>query len=183
MNSLVAFAAFRLWRSVGKRRGASSATVEECDATKFHSSTAAGRVIIATAQFQAAMPVFPVRKIKRGAVAGVPSTIYLISKILRRLVYENNCLPIFFACMLFPLLFFARSGAQNNPDSLLPVRGFCIEAPRPSGVDSFVTFINNELAPRKVNTLVLRIDFNYQFKSHPELRDTIALSLQDVKKW
>ncbi|AHF17734.1 hypothetical protein NIASO_13290 [Niabella soli DSM 19437] len=66
MNSLVAFAAFRLWRSVGKRRGASSATVEECDATKFHSSTAAGRVIIATAQFQAAMPVFPVRKNKKG---------------------------------------------------------------------------------------------------------------------
>ncbi|AHF15868.1 family 20 glycosylhydrolase [Niabella soli] len=96
---------------------------------------------------------------------------------MRTIAFRYFLLVCCFLC-----LFFARSGAQNNPDSLLPVRGFCIEAPRPSGVDSFVTFINNELAPRKVNTLVLRIDFNYQFKSHPELRDTIALSLQDVKK-
>ncbi|WP_300604114.1 family 20 glycosylhydrolase [Niabella sp.] len=72
--------------------------------------------------------------------------------------------------------------AAPLPDSILPVRGFCIEAPRPSGVDSFVTFINNELAPRKVNTLILRVDFNFQFKSHPELRDSIALSEADVKK-
>lgn len=72
--------------------------------------------------------------------------------------------------------------AAGHPDSLLPIRGFCIEAPRPSGVDSFVTFINNELAARKVNTLILRVDFNFQFKSHPELRDSIALSEADVKK-
>lgn len=72
--------------------------------------------------------------------------------------------------------------AQNKLDSLLPVRGFCIEAPFRAGVDSFVTFINKELAPRKVNTLILRVDFNYQFKSHPELRDSIALTYEDVKK-
>ena len=31
--------------------------------------------------------------------------------------------------------------AQTKLDSLLPVRGFCIDAPRPSGLDSFVRFI------------------------------------------
>ena len=51
----------------------------------------------------------------------------------------------------------------------LPVRGFAIAAPRPTGVDSFVTFIKKELAPRHVNTLILRVDYHYQFKSHPEL--------------
>lgn len=75
-----------------------------------------------------------------------------------------------------------KAVAQHSIDSILPVRGFCIAAPLPAGVDSFVTFINNELAPRKVNTLILRVDFNYQFKSHPELRDSIALSFEDVKK-
>ncbi len=84
----------------------------------------------------------------------------------------------------FFLLFFSTHtlNAQSNIDSLLPVRGFCIAAPLPLGVDSFVTFINNELAPRKVNTLILRVDFNYQFKTHPELRDSLALSFNDVKK-
>src|SRR3982751_234376 len=72
---------------------------------------------------------------------------------------------------------------QKEPlNTLLPVRGFCIAAPTPRNLDSFVTFINKELAPRKVNTLVLRVDFNYQYESHPELRDSIALSKEDVKK-
>lgn len=72
--------------------------------------------------------------------------------------------------------------AQNKLDSLLPVRGFCIAAPKPAGVDSFLLFIKNELAPRKVNTLILRVDYNFQFTSHPELREANALSLADVKK-
>jgi N-acetyl-beta-hexosaminidase len=64
----------------------------------------------------------------------------------------------------------------------LPVRGFAIAAPRPAGVDSFVTFIKKELAPRNVNTLILRVDYHYQFKSHPELIDSFALSEKEVKK-
>lgn len=67
-------------------------------------------------------------------------------------------------------------------DSLLPVRGFCIAAPTTKVVDSFVTFIKEELAPKQVNTLILRVDYNYQYTSHPELRDEDALSKADVKK-
>ena len=72
--------------------------------------------------------------------------------------------------------------AQSNLDSILPVRGLSIAAPTPLLVDSFVTFIHQELAPRKVNTLILRVDYHYQYQSHPELVDTLALSLADVKK-
>ncbi len=72
--------------------------------------------------------------------------------------------------------------AQTSVDSLLPTRGFCIDAPTPQTVDSFVTFIVKELAPRKVNTLLLLIDYRYQFTTHPELRDSNALSKTDVKK-
>src|SRR6478736_364835 len=75
-----------------------------------------------------------------------------------------------------------KINAQSIIDSILPVRGFCIGAPTPKGVDDFVKFINEELAPRKVNTLILRIDYNYQFERHPELRDADALSKADVKK-
>lgn len=76
-----------------------------------------------------------------------------------------------------------RTVAQSAPlDSIMPVRGFCIGAPRPAGVDSFVHFIHDALAPRKVNTLFILIDYHYQFKSHPELTDSFALSLADVKK-
>jgi hypothetical protein len=84
--------------------------------------------------------------------------------------------------LLFVMAVHLPLRAQQTLDSLLTVRGFCIAAPRPEGVDAFVKFINDELAPRQVNTLILRVDFNYQFVSHPELRDPVALSLGEVKK-
>mgnify|MGYP003574993577 CR=1 FL=1 len=67
-------------------------------------------------------------------------------------------------------------------EALLPVRGFCIASPRPDKLDQFVKFIDEELAPRLVNTLILRVDYNYQYTSHPELRDSIALSKAEVQK-
>jgi len=72
--------------------------------------------------------------------------------------------------------------AQSSIDELMPVRGFSIAAPGPLSVDKFVTFIEDELATRDINVLILRIDYNYQYKTHPDLRDSIALSEMDVKK-
>jgi hypothetical protein len=74
------------------------------------------------------------------------------------------------------------SRASEALDKLMPVRGFCIAAPRPADVGRFIKFIDQEMAPRGVNTLILRVDYNYQFQTHPELRDGKALSLEDVKK-
>src|ERR1700733_13420698 len=88
-----------------------------------------------------------------------------------------KCLLLISAVLLSGSVF-----AQVKTDSLFQVKGFSIAAPKPSGVDDFVKFINEELAPRKVNTLILRVDFNYEYKSHPELRDSAALSRHDVKK-
>ncbi|MBL7856820.1 MAG: family 20 glycosylhydrolase [Cyclobacteriaceae bacterium] len=85
-------------------------------------------------------------------------------------------------CLLTFPLSYQMTSAQKQSEARLPIRGFCIAAPTPSTVDPFITFIQSELAPRQVNTLVLRVDFNYQFVSHPELRDSFALSKADVKK-
>lgn len=68
------------------------------------------------------------------------------------------------------------------PTDSLPVRGFCIAAPRGPVLEPFIKFIKEELAPRGINTLVLRVDFNYQYKSHPELRDSGALSARQIKR-
>jgi hypothetical protein len=80
------------------------------------------------------------------------------------------------------LLFCNMVYGQENPSRLLHVRAFCIGAPKPAKLEPFIQFINDELAPRHVNTLILRVDFNYQYQSHPELRDTLSLSKEDVKK-
>lgn len=72
--------------------------------------------------------------------------------------------------------------AEDALDSTLPVRGLCIAAPNPGQVDAFVKFIQEELAPRALNTLILRVDYNYQYKSRPELASSSGLSQADVKR-
>ena len=72
--------------------------------------------------------------------------------------------------------------AEPAIDHQMPVRGLSIAAPKPQSVDQFVNFIANELATRQLNVLILRVDYNYQYQSHPELRDSVALSEKDVKK-
>src|SRR4051812_36504209 len=86
---------------------------------------------------------------------------------------------------LIALCFVAGVGgarAAEKPDNTLPVRGFCIGAPGPDRVEDFIGFIDKELGPRQVNVLILRVDYNYQYESHPELRDGHALSKADVKR-
>lgn len=65
-------------------------------------------------------------------------------------------------------------------NSALPVRGLCIAAPRPEQVERFIRFIREDLAPRQVNTLVLRVDFNYQFTNRTELANPRGLSRADA---
>ncbi len=72
--------------------------------------------------------------------------------------------------------------AQQKIDSLFPVRALAIAAPMPNVLDSFISFIQQELVPRKINTLILRVDYNYQYKSHPELIGNPALTEAQVKK-
>ena len=72
--------------------------------------------------------------------------------------------------------------AQSALDSLMPVRGLCVAAPRSDYVDDFIKFIGEELAPAHFNLLILRVEYNYAYKGHPELQDKSPLSEVDVKK-
>ncbi len=76
----------------------------------------------------------------------------------------------------------ARSEQAGAAASLLPVRGFCIAAPLPDGVDAFIEFIEQELVPASINTLVLRVDYNFEYQSHPKLRDAVTLNEKQVKR-
>jgi hypothetical protein len=84
---------------------------------------------------------------------------------------------------LLPVFIFLNAAnAQSSLNRLLPVRAFCIAAPKPQSLDRFIQFIKEELPANKINTLILRVDYSYEFESHPELRDSFALSKQDVQQ-
>lgn len=88
-----------------------------------------------------------------------------------------------FCFAIVSLLMLANAAnAQKSLDKVMPVRAFCIAAPKPANLERFLKFIREELPPNKINTLILRVDYNYQYESHPELRDSIALSKEEVKR-
>lgn len=71
---------------------------------------------------------------------------------------------------------------QDTTSRQLPVRAFAIAAPSPNELDRFVQFIDEELAPRKVNVLILRVEYGYEYESHPELRADDPLTKGEVKQ-
>jgi hypothetical protein len=79
---------------------------------------------------------------------------------------------------------YSQNAAPNiqKTDKALPVRGFCISAPQSERVDEFIRFINEELAPRQINTLILMVNYGFRFESHPELVEDEALSKDDARK-
>ena len=93
-------------------------------------------------------------------------------------------IKLIIATLLFTLQSIAV-GAQNDKqpiDSILPTRGLAIEAPKADKLDPFLKFIEEELAPAHFNLLILRIDWNYAYTSHPELSDPNPLTKPDIKK-
>ena len=86
-------------------------------------------------------------------------------------------------CLLVCMAATGMLKANASPlDSIIPTRGLAIAAPSVQKMDLFLKFIEEELAPGHFNLLILRVDWNYAYKSHPELSDPNPLTLQDVKR-
>ncbi|HER08659.1 MAG TPA: glycoside hydrolase [Bacteroides sp.] len=71
-----------------------------------------------------------------------------------------------------------RMTASDPP----PVIGLCIEAPAPEQLEQFLSFMENDLAAGGINTLVLRVDYQYEYESFPALRGNRPLSKAEVKR-
>ncbi len=80
--------------------------------------------------------------------------------------------------LILSVLFLPELKAADPP----PVVGLCIAAPRQEDLNEFLAFMEEELAPGGINTLVLRVDYNYEFESYPNLRDEGALTRKQVKE-
>ena len=93
----------------------------------------------------------------------------------------KQILLLFVAVCIIPVVLSAQP-EENRTDSLMPIRGLSIAAPSAGGIDLFLKFIEEELAPSHFNLLILRVDYKYAYETHPELRDDNPLTKSDVKK-
>jgi hypothetical protein len=62
----------------------------------------------------------------------------------------------------------------------LPIRGLHLMAPKPADVPLLVRFIREALPREGVNTLVLEVNYRFQYVKRPEVVDANALSREDV---
>src|SRR5881394_995752 len=74
------------------------------------------------------------------------------------------------------------AAGEKPAERMLPVRGFCIPSPSGNRMEEFIKFIEEELAPRSVNVLILRVDYGFQFTSRPEMADKGGLSREQARK-
>lgn len=102
----------------------------------------------------------------------------MLTKIREKLIGKRPCLSLLI--LVITSLSFNANAGQSITD--LPVRAFKIGSPKPKDVDTFIHFIEHDLAKTPVNQLFLRINYNFKFKSHPELADKAALSEAQVKR-
>lgn len=61
-------------------------------------------------------------------------------------------------------------------------KGILLTAPLTDELDDVIKFIDEYLAPRGFNLIVLQIRYRYDFKRHPEVRGYDPLSKDDVKR-
>ncbi|MHB8635354.1 MAG: family 20 glycosylhydrolase [Fimbriimonadaceae bacterium] len=85
-----------------------------------------------------------------------------------------------FGVALLPFVGLQLAQAPLSPE--LPIRGLHLAAPAPSEVPLCTKFIRDALPKEGINTLVLEVDYGYQFKSRPEMFDPNGLSLVDAKQ-
>lgn len=71
---------------------------------------------------------------------------------------------------------------SQSPDSSFIIKGFCIAAPQPEELERFIAFMENDLSSSGINTLILRVDYNYEYASYPNLRNEDALTSHQVKQ-
>ncbi|NDV82490.1 family 20 glycosylhydrolase [Bacteroides sp. 51] len=89
-------------------------------------------------------------------------------------------LTFLFIC--FVQMSFAQAEPAKTIDDRIPVRGLAIPVPSVQGLDAFLQFIEKDLAPAQFNMLILRVDWNYAYENHPELRNPNPLTKSDAKK-
>jgi alpha-N-acetylglucosaminidase len=75
----------------------------------------------------------------------------------------------------------AGSGDSSFKWNHLPVKALLLNCPNPKDVPLLCGFIKDALPKEGVNTLCLRIEYQYKFQTHPELADVNALSKQELQ--
>lgn len=79
-----------------------------------------------------------------------------------------------------PALLLLASATPLRPAEPLPVRAIHLMAPKPADVPVLVRFLREAAPKESLNTLVLEVNYRFQYRKRPEVIDANPLSREDV---
>jgi len=74
-----------------------------------------------------------------------------------------------------------KSAGDRFKPNELPVRAVMFNGLSAGALDSFLTFVRDDLPRERINTLIFEIDYNYQYKTHPEVIAPRAYTEAQIK--
>ncbi len=74
------------------------------------------------------------------------------------------------------------STPKPTPLSETAWRGLHVYISNRENLPTIIRAIENQLAPKGLNTLVVEVDFNFQYQSHPELASATGMNKADVQQ-
>lgn len=107
------------------------------------------------------------------------------------IVSRSSLLPVGlllgpFALLVNPvhwaMLIAATIAAAVLQPAALPVQGLHVLSLPKANVDEFVRFVETDLKREGVNLIVLEVDYNFDFKSRPEMAEPGGLNHEDARK-
>lgn len=78
------------------------------------------------------------------------------------------------------LLFFSISLFGQRPTN--EIKGICLGLPSPDRLDDFIKFAEDVFIPAGINTIIFRVDYNYQYQSLPHLGRPNGWSKDQITK-
>ena len=78
------------------------------------------------------------------------------------------------------ILSLCLSQSSSGPSTELPIRGLHISAPSTASIPTFVKFVREALPKEGINTLVLELDYRFQFKKHPEIASSDPITKEQM---
>ena len=91
-----------------------------------------------------------------------------------------NGLTLAVACLVVAAI--ASGGEAREGGAALPVRGLHTFAPAKKDLGAALAFIREALPREGVNTLIMELNYNFDFRSRPEFADPSALGKAEVQQ-
>jgi hypothetical protein len=97
-------------------------------------------------------------------------------------IFKQSCLAVTFSVLTAPSLLYGQAVTSPTAIAASSWYGIHVFAPSPSGLPLVKRMITESLAPMGINALILEVNYNFAYRSHPELSTPGAIDEDQARE-